>query len=148
MPNKFPTTRSFQLNNAVSVDSLLLMWCKTETENSGGYLVLSSFCWDVLCSNIETKLSLTYFVSGFLRFKHSSVLLFVIYVVTLYISYLSIADNLDTLRLRSNLHTFLKSFNYENFISHLCPFKLKSNQIQILSFSSLFVAPTDGITFI
>ena len=57
-----------------------------------------------------------------------------------YLAYLSIADNLDALKLQSILHTFLQSFNYNNFISHLFLY-FKSNQVQItkLIFSLFFL---------
>ena len=46
-----------------------------------------------------------------------------------YLAYLSIAPNLDALRLLSTLWTFLQSFNYNNFISYLPPY-FKSHQVQ------------------
>ena len=55
-----------------------------------------------------------------------------------YLAYLSISANLDAPRLRSLLPTFLQSFNFYNFISHLSP-HFKSNQVQSWSVVYFFL---------
>ena len=46
-----------------------------------------------------------------------------------YLAYLSITTNLDALKLLSILHTFLPSFNYNSYISHIFP-TFNPNQVQ------------------
>ena len=58
------------------------------------------------------------------------------------LAYLSIAANMDALRLRSILLKNLQSFNYNNFIFYL-PLQVKSSTKLII-----FMGLIDGITFI